>query len=528
MSEINEILIVGGGTSGWLSAAILAKLLSPEQADGVKITLVESPNIPTIGVGEGTVPTLVGTLAFLGIDEYQFMRKCHATFKQAIKFSQWVHAPNDVDPAEFYYHLFEFPLVGNGMDAASCWIGTQNPTTTFANAVSPQGALCDAGRGPRSLDAPQYSRTARHAYHMDAGEFGQLLREHCTEKLGVKHISATVESVNLGSEGEIVSVMTAEAGELKADFFIDCSGFRSLMLGDALKVPFVDKHDMLFVDNALAMRVPYETPDQAIPSFTIATAQESGWTWDIGLSHRRGIGYVYSSDHVSNDKAEETLRNYIGPSAEGLEARRISLSVGYRQQFWEKNCVGIGFASGFAEPLEATAIMMVESMAFALGGQFPRTTEAMPLVAKKYNGAFRYRWDTLLDFIKLHYCISKREDSQFWLDNVDSKSISDELLEKLELWKHFPPLETDFTDSNNVFPLASYQYILYGMDFESKIEKNLIIQRQIKHAKKAMVQMKAQSDAAVNKLPSHRQLIEAIALRSSAQPEQNSWAYMSR
>lgn len=503
---MKRILVVGGGTAGWLSAAILARRLTNNGPDSIQVTLVESPEVATIGVGEGTFPTMVETLKYLGVDEYEFVRKCSATFKQAIKFCNWERS--QAKGSNHYYHLFDAPFKLANMELPEAWLRGFNGDAAYAYSVAGQAAVCDAGFGPKKLDTPAFAGLTKYAYHLDAGRFATFLREHAVAHLGVEHIQAYVQEIKLEESGFIRAVNTRELGDLQADFFVDCTGFSSLLLGQSLQVPFVDKGSVLFVDQAVAMQVPYDRNDHPIACHTVSTAHTAGWTWDIGLQERRGIGYVYSSAHTSHEQAEQTLRNYIGPAADQLNARRLDMRVGYREKFWQKNCVAIGLSSGFMEPLEATSIAMVETSAILLAAQFPRNRDAMPALAKKFNDIFRFRWEKIVDFLKLHYCLSKRDDSDFWRDNRRIDTIPASLQEKLELWRDVRPNENDFPNRMEMFSLSSYEYILYGMNFQVGMQADVASGHTLNAAVYAFNLLKGRVKAALSELPEHRVLIE--------------------
>jgi len=268
-------------------------------------------------------------------------------------------------------------------------------------------------------------------------------------------------------DGDIAAVRTRDTGRIAGDLFIDCSGVAALLIGGAYGVDFIDRSGELFNDRALAVQVPV-APGSAIASQTNATAHAAGWIWDIGLPTRRGIGYVYSSAHSADDSAEVELRNYIaqtgGPKGCG-SPRKLSFNPGYRETFWHRNCVAIGLSAGFIEPLEASALALVELSANMLSDELPATRDAMDIAARRFNDAFIYRWERVIDFLKLHYVLSTRTDSAFWRDNVRPESIPDRLSEQLALWRHQPPSRYDFHRVEEVFPSASYQYVLYGMGF---------------------------------------------------------------
>lgn len=246
-------------------------------------------------------------------------------------------------------------------------------------------------------------------------------------------------SINSAENGDITSVNTAQAGTIAGDLFIDCTGFQSLLLGQHLQVPFIDCSDVLFIDTALAVQVPYESEDAPIASHTISTAQDAGWIWDIGLLQRRGIGHVYSSRHTSEEQATERLQNYVGSAFKNVSLRKIPIHSGHRQIFWKNNCVAVGLSAGFLEPLEASALVLVELSASMIAEQLPACREVMDITAKRFNDTFLYRWARIIDFLKLHYILSKRTDNAFWIDNRDPATIPHSLQELMQLWRYQPP-----------------------------------------------------------------------------------------
>jgi len=211
--------------------------------------------------------------------------------------------------------------------------------------------------------------------------------------------------------------------------------------------------------------VPYDAEDSDIVPHTVSTAQKNGWIWDIGLQSRRGVGYVYSSRHTTADAALGELQAYVGEEHRSLQPREIKIHAGHRRTFWKGNCVAVGLAGGFLEPLEASALVLIELSAEMISGMLPATRETMDIIAKRFNATTQYRWDRIIDFLKLHYILSKREDSRFWIDNRDPASIPDSLKDQIELWRHRAPGDQDFTSNAEMFPAASYQYVLFGMGF---------------------------------------------------------------
>lgn len=509
-NRIQNIVIVGGGTAGWITAGVLAaryQNLPPEFA--VSFTLVESPNVPIIGVGEGTWPTMRSTLQAIGVRETDFIQECDATFKQGAKFCRWA----DGTPDDAYYHPLVLPEAYFDTNLANQWLASDR-SVPFAEAVSTQADICERGLAPKAITHTEYDGALNYAYHLNAGKFAVFIQKHCIEKLGVKHVLADVQEVNLDENtGDVTSVTTAQAGEISADLFVDCTGFKSLLLGEALKVPFKDCSDVLFADTALAVRAPYAEGKEQIASHTISTAQDAGWIWDIGLSSRRGIGYVYSSGHTNDNAAQERLRQYLDDTdvkVDDLDVRKIPIRSGHRELFWKNNVVGIGLSAGFLEPLEASAIVLVELSARMLSDQLPATRPAMDVVAKRFNQTFLYRWDRIIDFLKLHYCLTKRTDSRFWIDNVNPKTIPDSLQELLELWKYQAPWQEDFAHRDEVFPSASYQYILYGMGFETSTSFYGKTKKEVDMAEKHFALNRRRADALSASLPKNRELIDKI------------------
>jgi len=390
-NPIQRVLIVGGGSAGWLCAAYLARML-----EQVSITLVEAPDIGAIGVGEGSFPSLRATLAAIGIEEAEFIRACGATFKQGIVFRNWLRSEHH------YFHPFSLPSQRPGApELLPYWLQGMAGDLPFAEAVTMQKRVVDAQRAPKRARDPGFGGPMNYAYHFDAARFAALLAQHAC-RLGVRHVQDHVESVQLDASGAIASVQAREHGRLTADLYIDCSGFRALLIGDALGAPFRSVSDTLLCDTALAVQVPYAAPDSPLASATISTAHEAGWTWDIGLQQRRGIGYVYSSRHTSDERAAQVLRAYAGSAADGLSPRKIPMQVGYRTQQWIANCVAIGLSGGFLEPLEASGIGLVETAVHMLGALFPHNGEMAPL-ARHFNHCMTERYARIVDFLKLHY-----------------------------------------------------------------------------------------------------------------------------
>lgn len=502
---IKEVLIVGGGTAGWLTAGVIAAHHKNTNGRGINIRLVESSDIPTIGVGEGTWPTMKNTVQQIGISEKDLFQRCHAGFKQGGKFVNWVTGDGD-----FYYHPFTVPLGYGRIDLAPYVDSIED----FAVQSNFQQHICEAGLAPRTLAEGEYSGQCNYAYHLDAGAFGELLKEFCKNTLGVEQIIDTVTDSVLDSNGGIESIVLEKHGTTSADLFIDCTGFASLLLGKQLGVPFVSKDDVLFNDSALAVQVPYEDSTSPMACHTIATAQQAGWIWDIGLTSRRGIGYVYSSHYQTDEEAENVVRQYIGPSSKDLSLRKIGFSSGHRAKFWKKNCVAVGLSAGFVEPLEATAIMLVEISARYIAENMPVDDEVMPIMAKRFNEQMDYRWQRIIDFLKLHYTLTQRSEP-YWQAHRDAHSRPESLQEDLAVWSTRGPIRSDFDSAVELFPAASYQYVAYGMGFRPNFDQQSYLYNESAQAQRIIQRNTQLTQQMLQNLPPHREYIERWLQRAS-------------
>ena len=504
---------MGGGSAGWLAAGVIAAehRIDSQAQQPFEVLLVESPDVPTIGVGEGTWPSMRSTLQRIGLSETDFVRECDASFKQGTWFRNW-----HTNSGDTYSHPFTVPIDYADIDLAPHWLALTD-APPFADAVTPQTALFANCLAPKQITTPEYAFVVNYAYHLDAGRFAELLRRHCTEKLGVKHVKANVSQINAAESGDILSVTTDRAGKIAGDLFIDCTGSRSLLLGEHFKIPFQSCQEHLFNDTALAAQVPYDEEDQAIQSCTHSTAQTAGWIWDIGLPTRRGTGHVYSSAHISEDEATAQLLTYIketagDKAAASVAPRKITYQPGHRREFWHRNCVAIGMSSGFVEPLEASALVMIELAAGMIADQLPPTREVMDIVARRYNRKFLRHWNQIIEFLKLHYVLSARDDSPYWQDNRAAASIPEELREKLSLWRYRSPWHPDAEAVDDLFPTASYQYILYGMGFRSGPRHTGSHQKDLRQRRAAELFKKnaARAMQLQQSLPGNRELLNKV------------------
>lgn len=501
-------MIVGGGAAGWLTAGILS---AASKSKAIEVVLVESADIPTIGVGEGTWPTMRSTLKKIGLSETDFINSCNVSLKQGSKFVGWRNGLAD----DVYYHPFTAPTGFTEVDVHAVWQAGFS-AMSFGDAVTIQGRICELNKAPKQISTPEYAGVLNYGYHLDAGKFGEVLRKHCRDKLGVRQVVDTVVRVNGESEDDISSIETANNGRLDGDLFVDCSGTHCLLLGEHYGIRFVNKKQESINDRAIAIQVPYAQEHSDIASATIATTQSAGWTWDIGLSSRRGAGYVYSSAHISDNDAEIELKRYVSQSlpaevANKLPIRKLNIKPGYREKFWHKNCVAVGMAAGFIEPLEASALALVELSANMIRDELPMTRSGMMVVERRFNQVFSYRWQRILEFLKLHYVLSERRDTEYWRDVTTVENVPQGLADLLELWHSRSPQKYDFLHTEELFPFASYQYVLYGMGFKTALIDTELAPESIAMGVENIRRTYASFDKHQSLLPSNRFLIDGLS-----------------
>ena len=503
---VRRIVVLGGGSAGWLTAATLAAELGGDRPDALQITLIESPDVPAIGVGEGTWPTMRATLQRIGVKEAELIRGCDAAFKQGSCFVGWQHG----GAGDRYYHPFTLPQGWGDADLACAWL-QEAASPSFAECVTPQAQLCDAALAPKQTTTLEFGGVMNYGYHFDAVKLGQLLQRHATTVLGVRHVVDHFTAVRSHENGDIAALSTRAHGDLEGDLFIDCSGLASLLLGQHYGVALRSEKGVLFNDSALAVQVPHADAGAPLASATVSTAHAEGWTWDIALPTRRGVGLVYSASHTDDAQAERALLGYIerqGLSAVEAVPRRLRFQPGYRERFWHRNCVAVGLAAGFIEPLEASALALVELSAAFIRDEMPAGRADMDLVARRFNEAFAYRWSRIIDFLKLHYVLNRRDDADYWRDHRAASSQPESLRELLQLWAHRAPSRNDFYRAEEVFPAASYQYVLYGMGMRPAV-RPLRADRLAK-AQSCMRDVTTITRRLLGGLPRHRDLIQHI------------------
>jgi flavin-dependent dehydrogenase len=476
-----RVVIVGGGSAGWMTAAYLSKALERE----VDIQLVESSNIGTVGVGEATFSTLRLFFEFLGLREEDWMHHCNASYKLAIRFVDW-----NAEKRHFYHPFQRFGAV-DGISMIEWWLKLKREAAPFDYSCFSVPAICDAVKSPRfqdghvfdskvdgylSSDDPDKALLLEelkiqypYAYHFDASLIAKFMCGYARER-GVRQVIDDVSEVILGENGFIQGIRTEKNGIIEGDLFVDCTGFRGLLIHQALKEPFISFSESLPCDRAIALQVPSYPEREGIQPYTTATALSSGWVWNIPLFHRVGTGYVYCSAFQSPESAEKEFRQHLGARSDGCKANHIKMRIGRQRNSWVKNCVAIGLSSGFVEPLESTGIFFIQHGIEQLATHFPGKGFDEESI-KSYNRAVADVIDGVREFLTLHYAASTRNDTPFWQATKTDFVIPPELAERLKLWKRRLPTNRTIRPGYHGFEAYSYSVMLLGLGH--RVESNL-------------------------------------------------------
>ncbi len=420
---ISSIVIVGGGTAGWSAAACMAKFLAKRRTS---ITLIDSSSIGTVGVGEASVPNIHNFNAYLGLDELDFIESTQGTFKLGIRFDDWRESGTS------FFHPFGRYGVGfEGMDFHQCLakareLGAKPSLAEFSLPI----ALAQADKFAQPvMDAKSPLTDYGYAFHFDASLYARRLKRYATER-GVQHLDRRVDEVALAENGNIASLKFDDGTSLAADFFIDCSGFRAILIEGALKTGYESWKQWLSCDAAVAL--PCARSAGSLSPYTVATARTAGWTWRIPLQHRVGNGYVYARDFLDEESATNALVSQLSEPS-GAQPNHQRFMAGMRKRFWNRNCLALGLAGGFIEPLESTSINLVHR-ALSLFMDFYPTREVDPRRADAANRHFALEQQHIRDFIILHYKLSNRRDSEFWR-HVNAMSIPDSLEHRIDTFR---------------------------------------------------------------------------------------------
>jgi tryptophan halogenase len=490
-STIKKIVIVGGGTAGWMAAATFARTLN----SSVSIQLIESDDIGTVGVGEATIPQIKLFNSLLGVDENDFLRNTQGTIKLGIQFNNWGHKGDsyvhafggigiDLGVVDFYHYWLRSRAKG---DTSSLW-------DYSVNATAMQGNLFEKMAPVGGTHIPGIN----YAYHFDASLFAKYLRTYCEKHALVRTEGKVIEVKLCTDNGFIESVTLANGDIIKGDLFIDCSGFRGLLIEGALKTGYEDWSHWLPCDSAIA--APCTTTIPLLP-YTKATAHTAGWQWRIPLQHRTGNGHVFSSRFMSDDEATQILLNKLDGELLA-EPRKLQFTTGKRKKFWNKNCVALGLAAGFMEPLESTSIHLVQSALGKLIDLFPRT-DFVQTDTDEFNHQLSAEYEQIRNFIILHYHATQRTDSAFW-NYCRTMEVPNNLTRKINLFKHNGRL---FRDNNELFTEMGWLQVMLGQGITPANYHPLADAITAEQLKEYLADIKTIVNKATALLPAHKSYI---------------------
>ncbi|MGA9771468.1 MAG: tryptophan halogenase family protein [Blastocatellia bacterium] len=519
--NIQTIVIVGGGSAGWMTAAYLSKALT-----GVKIKLVESATISTIGVGEATFSTIKLFFDYLGLDERDWMPKCNAAYKLAIKFVNWNKE------GQHFYHPFQRYETVDGFYGAEWWLklGKHKDLQPFDYSCFVTPALCDHKRSPRYFDGTVFDEKVKeqfdprhafqknmladlkiqypYAYHFNASLLANFMRDYAVER-NVEQILDDVVDVRLADDGSISQIITKEQGAISGDLFVDCTGFRGLLINKALSETFIPFSESLLCDSAIAIQIPKDIAKEDIQPYTTATALNSGWVWNIPLYGRDGTGYVYSSAFISKDEAEKEFRKHLGPASDNCKPLHIKMRIGRNRNSWVKNCVAIGLSSGFVEPLESTGIFFIQHGIEELVSHLPAKQINEEMI-KSYNKAIAECIDGIRDFLTIHYFGSNRMDTPFWKATKQETVVPDELMDRLRLWKTRLPNNKNINMNYHGFESYSYSVMLMGLGHRPDDNLPILNHLSDEKALASFRAMKERADYLCSTLPSQYEYLKTM------------------
>jgi tryptophan halogenase len=517
--RIKKIVILGGGTAGWMSASYLAKSLG----NTASITVLEAPSIPKIGVGEATIPNLQRVFFdHLGLSEEEWMPECNGAFKTSIKFINW-RSPGKGEAQsremngrpDYFYHLFGLLREHDGLPISHYWTYNRQHGLTdesFDYACYPAVALMDQRKSPRNA---QGQPVTSYAWHFDAHLVADFLRRHATGKLGVTHVEDEMVEVRQDGRGFVTALHTRSGKVLDGDLFIDCSGFRGLLINQALQEPFIDMSDHLLCNSAVAYAVPNDDEANGVEPYTSAIAMESGWTWKIPMLGRFGTGYVFSDHFTTRDQATQDFCRMWGldPEQEGDKLNQVRFRVGRNRRAWVKNVVGIGLSSCFLEPLESTGIYFIYAAIYHLAKHFP-DKRFDSILADRFNAEIETMFDDTRDFIQAHFVLAPRNDTPFWQANKDIR-LPDQIREKIAMYRAGLPVNPPFSSEGeyydnfevefrNFWSNGSYYAIFAGLGLEPDHPLPALMHRpeSIESAQLVFAQVKEEQRTLPDTLPS--------------------------
>lgn len=477
-NRIKDVVILGGGTAGWMTASYLGKALGPS----VRVTVLESPAIPKIGVGEATVPNLHRTFfQFLGLDEEEWMRECNASFKMGVRFINWrTEGPSQATARDLngrpdqFDHLFGLLPNHEQLPLSHYWTYKRHLGLTdepYDYACYREPPVLDAKLAPRAHDG---SKWTNYAWHFDAHLVADFLRRFATKRMGVEHIEDEMTEVLFDQRGYVTGLRTKSGRVVEGDFFVDCSGFRGLLINQAMSEPFLDMSDHLVNDRAVATSIPHDDAQHGVEPYTSAIAMKSGWAWKIPMLGRFGTGYVYSSQFTTQDEATEDFCQMWGLDPSEQPLNQVRFRVGRNRRAWVKNVASVGLASCFLEPLESSGIYFITAAIYQLAKHFP-DKNFDPILVDRFNREIEIMFDDTRDFIQAHFCLSPRSDSAFWRANKELE-LAPDIREKIAMYRAGMAVNMPVTDEDtyydnfdaefhNFWTNSSYYCIFAGLDF---------------------------------------------------------------
>ncbi len=484
---MSKVVIAGGGTAGWCAAAALSQQLGTV----LDITLIESEEIGTVGVGEATFPTILSFHKILDLDEREFLRVTRGSIKLAISFENWARK------GDRYIHSF-------GVIGKHTWLGGFQHFWLAAKAAGFGDELGDYCFELQAAKAHRFftseNSKINYAYHFDAALYARYLRSR-SEARGVRRMEGKISQVvQHSASGDIEALVLASGERIDGDFFIDCTGFRGLLIEQALKAGFDDWSHWLRNDSALALQTDY--PLDNIPPYTRAIAHDAGWQWKIPLQHRQGTGHVYSTAYTTDDEAREVLLGNLEGDVR-VELRLLKFRTGRRRKAWMKNCVAVGLAGGFVEPLESTSIHLIQSGITRLLRLFPfdGCTDSL---TRQYNQESQVEYERIRDFIVLHYKATERDDTAYWRDCRDM-SVPDTLAHRLKL---FHETGMVFPDGEDVFRVDSWLQVMTGQRLEPRAFHPMARMLSDERLRTMLATLKGNIASAVEKMPTHKEFLD--------------------
>lgn len=515
MATSLRVVIVGGGTAGWMCAAALARLLDPTR---YSVCLVESDEIGTVGVGEATLPQIKAFHDVLGLDEAEFMRETRATFKLGIEFEGW----GEPGGAPYIHPFGVYGERWGGVDFHQHWLRarlagkTAEPIQSYSFPI----AACRRGRFQfPDADPKSVGSTYAYAYHLDAGLYAGFLRRWATRRKVVRIEGEVVDVAVDPASGAIQSLTLKSGQRLEGDLFVDASGFRSILLGHIMNAPWEDWSGWLPCDRALAAPTPHATDVDAVdgpdlPPYTRSIAQPGGWIWRIPLQHRIGNGYVYSSSFISDEAALETLNRSIGGEMLA-EPRQLRFSAGRRLETWTRNCVGIGLSSGFLEPLESTSIYLIQRAVQCLVDFMPSQPGPVdPRLIAEFNRLIDLEYERVRDFLILHYHLNGRHGEALW-DHARHMTVPDSLTDRIELFKSrgYAPYYKD-----GLFAKASWLSVLFGQGLQPRAAEPLAQDIGLEDLEARLADLHERIERQMLALPTHRAFLSSFRQAPAVAP----------